>query len=205
MTHQQKARYFDAATVPLSLEPLSTPSKDALKHAQKSTHAKGTDKEEMSHSSLDNIEVKEFDLSDPSPKKSKKIAKSSTEYISFFKFHYKKLHSEHRKWTTAQISTVIKLLWKKKKTSMKRSHSMMRTRAIKPISGRKFFLRMKKDQGMSPENRMRSWKRLPKESKMNWSKKGNPAMEVSSMKMRTLTFPSAQPDMTMPLNFLTRT
>ena len=77
--------------------------------------------------------------------------------------------------------------------------------AIKPISGRKFFNRMKKDQGMSPEKRMRTWKRLPKETKMNWSKKGNPAMEVKSMKMSTLTFRPAQTDMTMPLNFLTRT
>ena len=41
--------------------------------------------------------------------------KKSTDYVKFFKFYYEKYVKEHPKWTSTQITTIISLLWKKKK------------------------------------------------------------------------------------------
>ncbi len=44
--------------------------------------------------------------------KTKPISKpTQSDYISFFKHHYKTLAKDHQRWTTAQITKVIKLLW----------------------------------------------------------------------------------------------
>jgi len=36
-------------------------------------------------------------------------------YLMFFKHYYARLHTVHRKWSSNQITYIIKLLWKKKK------------------------------------------------------------------------------------------
>jgi hypothetical protein len=66
-----------------------------------------------------------------------------TEYLKFFKFYYDKLTVEHPRWSASQISTIIKLLWKKKLTTDKTSaRSSLRTpRAGRRISGRLAFRR----------------------------------------------------------------
>jgi hypothetical protein len=58
--------------------------------------------------------------------KKKKITKKEareprTEYLKFFKFYYTKLTTDHPRWSANQISTIIKLLWKKKLSSEKKS------------------------------------------------------------------------------------
>lgn len=73
---------------------------------------------EGSSLSLDDINVKEFDESSNSKSmKSKKISKPKSEYLSFFQHYFKKLHDEHPRWNPRQITTVIKLLWRKRKSS----------------------------------------------------------------------------------------
>lgn len=60
----------------------------------------------------------EKELGVPIGKKKKIIKKEAreprTEYLKFFKFYYDKLTVEHPRWSSNQISTIIKLLWKKK-------------------------------------------------------------------------------------------
>ena len=185
MNQNQKTKYVDSnmnSMVTLNVEPLATPQKDALgKSNQKSTSVKVDD-----DMSLDNVEVKEFDLSsDSANKKTKKISKKSqSEYLSFFKYHFKKLHEEHKKWSSKQISSIIRLLWHKKKNMNK--PISMRTRSVKEISGRKFFLKMKKEEGMSVDRRMKMWKHMPLETRKMWKMKGNPSMKSKPLSEMTM-------------------
>lgn len=56
--------------------------------------------------------------------------------MKFFDFYYAKLHSEHPRWRPNQISTIIKLLWKKKTLTGKPKKSDLKSpRDYKPISG----------------------------------------------------------------------
>lgn len=75
--------------------------------------------------------------------KTKPISKpTQSDYISFFKHHYATLSRQHKRWTTPQLTKVIKLLWlksKKQGRSLKRRDGKLRT--TKPISGRRYFRR----------------------------------------------------------------
>jgi hypothetical protein len=80
--------------------------------------------------------------------KKKRISKQDvtqprTEYLKFFKFYYQKLTLEHPRWSASQISTIIKLLWKKKIVSekTKTKSSIRAPRERKRISGRMAFKR----------------------------------------------------------------
>lgn len=81
--------------------------------------------------------------------KTKQISKpSQSDYISFFKTYYRNLAQQHPRWTTQQISTVIKLLWKKRKNqgkSLRKSDGRLRT--SKPLSGRRYFRRVRRLEG----------------------------------------------------------
>lgn len=71
----------------------------------------------------------------------KQAAQPQTEYLKFFKFYYEKLSKEHTRWTANQITTIIKLLWKKKQVS---DRTALRTISRAPtrrrqISGRMAF------------------------------------------------------------------
>ena len=78
-------------------------------------------------------------------KKTKVIEKSSkNDYVNFFKHHYSRLSKEHKRWTTQQISSVIKLLWRKTKGESKGLRKRDgRLRSKKPISGRKHFRKVR--------------------------------------------------------------
>lgn len=77
--------------------------------------------------------------------KTKQITKhSQSDYISFFKVHYRKMANEHPRWNTQQISSLIRLLWKKKKNgrkSLRQWNGKLRT--SKPLSGRRYFRKIK--------------------------------------------------------------
>lgn len=98
--------------------------------------------------------------------KRKLIAKQSkTDYTSFFKYHYQKLKTEHKRWTTNQISSVIKLLWKKKKgtnKTLRRKDGRLRS---KPLSGRRYF---RKVRVLSAVDTTYFWKRMPAETRTHW-------------------------------------
>lgn len=80
-------------------------------------------------------------------KTGKKIVKKSKvssetknrEYLSFYKYYYDKLSNEHSKWKANQISTIIKLLWKKRIISKRREHETRR-KQIKAGKGMKRIL-----------------------------------------------------------------
>jgi hypothetical protein len=63
--------------------------------------------------------------------------------LKFFKFYYDKLSGEHTRWSSNQITTIIKLLWKKKLVTDKRtSKGSLRTPVQRRrLSGRMAFRR----------------------------------------------------------------
>jgi hypothetical protein len=156
---------------------------------------------------LEDVHIREFDESSSSrAMKSKMISKKGrrTEYISFFKFHFDKLRFEHPKWSLSQLNKIARLLWQKKK--MASLPAPRRLRSMKPVTGRKFFLRLKREMGMVSQDAMRNWKRLPRESRMLYERRGNPAMvgAVPLMMTRTMKLtPNAGP-MAPKLDFLNR-
>ena len=99
--------------------------------------------------------------------KTKPIAKpTKTDYIAFFKYHYAKLSREHKRWTTPQLTKVIKLMWQKSKREGKGLRKKDgRLRITKPMTGRRYFRRVKKVSGF--EAKM-IWRQLPLESKNNY-------------------------------------
>ena len=82
--------------------------------------------------------------------KTKQITKNSqTDYITFFKSYYRNLSKQHPRWTTQQIASVIKLLWKKRKNagkSLRKNDGRLRT--TKPISGRRYFRKIRRLDGL---------------------------------------------------------
>lgn len=121
--------------------------------------------------------------------KSKGIVKTSrSEYLSFFKHHYAKLKKEHKRWSTNQISTVIKLLWKKKKgnnKTLRRRDGRLRT--SKPLSGRRFFRKVRHLSGVDATF---YWKRMPIETRNSWNNQSR-GIVINNRKVgagRPLTF-----------------
>lgn len=115
----------------------------------------------------------------------KKEAKEPrTEYLKFFKFYYDKLTVEHPRWSANQISTIIKLLWKKKSAGERRSTQALsrEPRERKNISGRMAF---RKAYGYSALETIERWKQLPFESKKYWKSKGSGKKSVERRGIRT--------------------
>lgn len=126
---------------------------------------------------------KDFEISESSSKeigkrvggKRKRITKTDTqpktEYLKFFKFYYDKLSKEHLRWSANQISTIIKLLWKRKLVTDKASaKALLRTpKERRRISGRMAFRKTYNYTGIEGAER---WKQLPKETKKYWIHKG---------------------------------
>lgn len=98
----------------------------------------------------------------------KPIAKATkTDYISFFKYHYQKLSREHKRWTTQQISSVVKLLWKKKKGDtkvQKRREGRLRL-GKKVVSGRRWF---RKQRALNAIEAKQYWRQFPRETRNYW-------------------------------------
>jgi len=78
---------------------------------------------------------------------------------------------EHPRWSANQISTIIKLLWKKKIAGEKKTAKagFKEPRERKSISGRMAF---RKAHGYSSLEAVERWKQLPLESKKYWRSKG---------------------------------
>ena len=55
------------------------------------------------------------------------------------------------------------------------------------MTGRKFFLMMKKREGIDfPQDRMKMWNKLPKESKMMYNLEANPILKEIKAQLRTM-------------------
>ena len=98
--------------------------------------------------------------------KTRPILKASQEdYVGFYKYHYKKLKGEHKRWTTTQITSVIKLLWKKKKVASKGRKVSSRMRTTKAISGRRHFRKVRR---LSAMESTFLWRHMPVETRNHW-------------------------------------
>lgn len=99
--------------------------------------------------------------------KTKKIVK--TDYITFYKSTYEKLHAEHPRWTPLQISGIIKLKWKKEKNVFKRtgktSSKLGTRRTSKILSGFRYY---RKYRGLGAKECLNKWRRFPFETKNHW-------------------------------------
>lgn len=133
--------------------------------------------------------------SDSSQKKTKKIEKgrgeSANDYIKHFKFYYEKFRKEHPKWNSAQISSIIKLLWRKRNLSLRLAKRTKQTRIkkdrpIKLLSGWLFFKnRLLKEKGCTLLEAKFLWKRLPREVKLMQT---NLAKEMAGQPSRVKAF-----------------
>ncbi len=108
--------------------------------------------------------------------KKKRIVKqdlhqTKTDYLKFFKFYYEKLSKEHPRWLASQITTIIKLLWKKKQIADKKAAraTLRAPKERKRISGRMAFRR---NYNYSTIEGVERWKQLPGETKIYWRSKG---------------------------------
>lgn len=133
---------------------------------------------------MEEVNVKEFDESSASKgMKTKKISqpknRNINEYISFFKSYFDRLSKEHPNWSAHQITSIIKLLWKKRKHNQTKAVKPMRL--VKPMSGRKIFRKMK---GLSGQEAKTMWKRLPMETRKIWQMKGTPVENKMNTPMR---------------------
>lgn len=91
------------------------------------------------------------------------------DYHTFFKYYHDRLNAEHPRWTSLQISTIIKLLWKKRnlKDPKKKKRIIKRV-----LSGRQFYTRTKLSEGFPKEQIKQLWRALPFESKKYWQIQG---------------------------------
>lgn len=99
--------------------------------------------------------------------KKKKIEKGpSTDYITFYRVRYNKLHSQHPRWTPKQISSIIRLEWKQEKGKKTRKLTRAGVRkAARILSGRIFF---RKYRGLTAKQTIEKWKRFPQETRVYW-------------------------------------
>jgi hypothetical protein len=102
--------------------------------------------------------------------KTKPIAKKpQVQYIQFYKRTYARLKAQHPRWHSAQITTLIKLEWKKQKKETSKRKSLVVSRQLKglrkAISGRVFFRRSR---GLNGEEAKRFWRRFPFETRKLW-------------------------------------
>lgn len=105
------------------------------------------------------------------PRKTKKIKKEKleketkrkeSEYLTFFKYYYSRLSSEHPRWTSGEITTIIKLLWKKRSmTPHRKQRKTIIDGTFKPVSGRVMYRREKQANGLNIEQIKLLWKLLP--------------------------------------------
>jgi hypothetical protein len=76
------------------------------------------------------------------------------------------LKSEHPRWSKQQITTIIKLLWRKRggnKTTKRR-----KSISGKSLTGRQLFNKTKLSEGMPRDQIKQLWRALPHESKKYW-------------------------------------
>ena len=165
-----------------------TVSKTASKSAKIETPVKKVskvrmfvDKPEPKYSSPSDSDKKSSNKMDDSnspnivivPSKTKgitKAAKSNAEYLAFYRHYYQRTAQEHPKWEPKQISTIIKLLWKKKKRSEKKISQGAKSglrRKLKVLSGRRYY---RKVRGLDGKEARLIWKRFPHETKSKWNR-----------------------------------
>lgn len=89
-------------------------------------------------------------------------------YSNFYKYHYSKLAQEHPKWTSREISHIVKLQWKdlQKKSKESSKRKLTKTKIIRRlISGMSWFFVKSRKNGIPLREARKNWRKLPLESK----------------------------------------
>jgi hypothetical protein len=80
------------------------------------------------------------------------------------------LHSQHPRWTPKQISSIIKLEWKKEKSNSKGTRKVTRLgtrKQGKVLSGYRFY---RKYRGFAARESIKKWLHFPFETKVYWTR-----------------------------------
>lgn len=135
------------------MERETTPRKVEMSEADESSYIEEAKAAEKFYKSAEKLEENaSSEHSKPkSPLKHKVIVKASTtNYITFFRHYYEKYNIQHPKWTSSQISKIIRLLWKKNKSQRKQGGFKSQKEKLegphrpkKPISGRTAFRKLR--------------------------------------------------------------
>jgi hypothetical protein len=92
------------------------------------------------------------------------------DYITFYREKYNRLHSQHPRWTPKQISSIIKLEWKKDKQTgqkVKRVPGRAAARMLKKaLSGYCYY---RKYRGLTYKEAIKKWIRFPRETRNYWT------------------------------------
>ena len=73
--------------------------------------------------------------------------KKNSAYLQFYKYYFERLSTEHPRWNATQITTIIKLLWKKRMRQGKRGDFSKRIRkgGEKVVSGWQYYRKIKEN------------------------------------------------------------
>lgn len=100
--------------------------------------------------------------------KSKKIVKANRiDYVAFYKEVSAQLHRDHPRWTMSQVSSLVRLEWKKRKIQIQRSQRARvgLRKSHRKLSGYLFF---RKERRFDYVEAKQKWKRFPLETKNQW-------------------------------------
>ena len=119
-------------------------------------------------------------------KKGKDDKTKNTAYLQFFKYYYERLSAEHPRWNSTQITTIIRLLWKKRAKQARKGEIRKTGRRIeKAISGWQFYRKTKEAEGHTRPVIKEMWRGLPIESKRYYKIQG----QGKRLKKRTSGLP----------------
>lgn len=88
----------------------------------------------------------------------------NSQYLQFYKYYHERLSAEHPRWTSTQITTIIKLLWKKRaKQARKRElrRRIGKKGGEKVISGWQYYRKIKESEGHTLLTIKTMWRALP--------------------------------------------
>ena len=154
-----KVRVFEDKSAPkISKDDSDFKRSDGKKSGKKST----PDKDKSSESDKDLGKTKQ--ITKQGIKIKENAPSKKEEYFTFYKYYFERLGAEHPRWTKNQITTIIKLLWRKRTKSSRRIIS----RGKKGLTGRQLYRRSKEPEGFNKEQIKFMWKSLPHESKVYW-------------------------------------
>lgn len=110
------------------------------------------------------------------------------DYITFYRFHRSSLIQQHPRWTSNQITVIVKMLWQKEKAKRSMSRSMKGKSQVgamrKKLSGRVTFKRFR---NLNFNQAKSIWRHLPFESKIMWSQMGNPEFVKSDNSQKSFS------------------
>lgn len=99
--------------------------------------------------------------------KTKQIKKAK-DYITFYREHYDRLHKQHSRWTSIQISSIIRLEWKKDKNSRRKGEDAPKRRKLRRAKNITGYLFFRRHRGLLYKQAVSKWRRFPRETKLYW-------------------------------------